>query len=1149
MKRRILALFLSLCMILAMLPAHAFAQTAEPTTGYLSGSYRNPLYSHDECCTAEGRLEAPRTYTDGTLSEEDYLVEDADVLSAICAGLEQRQATITVPWKISRENISAETEQDDISNFLLAAFLLAMSHTGVPTQGDYLLWVYDEVSYGASYGYDSEYYYLDASYDVIYYTTAEQEAALTAKLETVMASFGFTDATDDYSKVKAIYDYICANVVYDYTNLEDESYTLKYTAYAALMDGTAVCQGYATLFYRMALTAGVDTRVIIGDAGGAHAWNIALLDSLYYNLDSTWDAGQTEYAWFLKCPASFTGHTRDAAYDSEDFHAVYPMAAADYVPGEVHTHKYEAEVTEPTCTEKGYTTYTCACGDTYIADEVDALGHTEETVPGKAPTCTETGLTDGVKCSVCGEIITEQETIDATGHTEETIPGKAPTCTESGLTDGVKCSVCGEIITEQETIDATGHTEETIPGKAPTCTETGLTDGLKCSVCGEIITEQETIDALGHSWDEGEVTTQPTEDATGVRTYTCTVCGETKTETIPALEHTHKYEAEVTEPTCTEKGYTTYTCACGDTYTADEVDALGHTEETIPGKAPTCTETGLTDGVKCSVCGEILTEQETIDALGHTEETIPGKAPTCTESGLTDGLKCSVCGEVLTEQETIDATGHSWDEGEVTTQPTEDATGVRTYTCTVCGETKTETIPALEHTHKYEAEVTEPTCTEKGYTTYTCACGDTYTADEVDALGHTEETVPGKAPTCTETGLTDGLKCSVCGEIITEQETIDALGHSWDEGEVTTQPTEDATGVRTYTCTVCGETKTETIPALEHTHKYEAEVTEPTCTEKGYTTYTCACGDTYIADEVDATGHTEEIIPGKAPTCTETGLTDGLKCSVCGEVLTEQETIDATGHSWDEGEVTTQPTEDATGVRTYTCTVCGETKTETIPALEHTHKYEAEVTEPTCTEKGYTTYTCACGDTYTADEVDALGHTEETVPGKAPTCTETGLTDGLKCSVCGEVLTEQETIDATGHTEETIPGKAPTCTETGLTDGVKCSVCGEIITEQETIDALGHSFTDGTCTVCGAAEGTATPGDFTGDNLVTNEDVSYLLWHTLFPNDYPLPSDADFTGDGVVTNEDVSQLLWHSLFPNDYPLYIPTTSDEKGKKK
>lgn len=295
MKRRILALFLSLCMILAMLPAHAFAQTAEPTTGYLSGSYRNPLYSHDECCTAEGRLEAPRTYTDGTLSEEDYLVDDADVLSAICAGLEQRQATITVPWKISRENISAETEQDDIKSFLLAAFLLAMSHTGVPTQGDYLLWVYGEVSYGASYGYDSEYYYLDASYDVTYYTTAEQEAALTAKLETVMASFGFTDATDDYSKVKAIYDYICANVVYDYTNLEDESYTLKYTAYAALMDGTAVCQGYATLFYRMALTAGVDTRVIIGDAGGAHAWNIALLDSLYYNLDSTWDAGQTEY--------------------------------------------------------------------------------------------------------------------------------------------------------------------------------------------------------------------------------------------------------------------------------------------------------------------------------------------------------------------------------------------------------------------------------------------------------------------------------------------------------------------------------------------------------------------------------------------------------------------------------------------------------------------------------------------------------------------------------------------------------------------------------------------------------------------------------------------------------------------------------------
>ena len=115
---------------------------------------------------------------------------------------------------------------------------------------------------------------------------------------------------------------------------------------------------------------------------------------------------------------------------------------------------------------------------------------------------------------------------------------------------------------------------------------------------------------------------------------------------------------------------------------------------------------------------------------------------------------------------------HVWDNGKVTKEPTETETGVKTFTCTRCSETKTEVIPPLSHKHSYDAVVTAPTCTEKGYTTHTCACGDSY----VDTY-------------------------------------VDALGHAWDSGTVTKQPTATETGVRTYTCTRCSATKTETIPA------------------------------------------------------------------------------------------------------------------------------------------------------------------------------------------------------------------------------------------------------------------------------------------------------------------------------------------------
>ena len=196
---------------------------------------------------------------------------------------------------------------------------------------------------------------------------------------------------------------------------------------------------------------------------------------------------------------------------------------------------------------------------------------------------------------------------------------------------------------------------------------------------------------------------------------------------------------------------------------------------------------------------------------GTTENTVPA---TCGEAGRVDTI-CSNCGEVISTKE-IPATGaHTWDNGKVTTEPTETTPGVRTFTCAVCGATRTETIPATgEHTFVFTKNVA-PTCTADGYDLYTCSgCGATEKRNSKPALGHKWDS---GTVTTEPTETTPGVRtytCTVCGQ--TKNETIPATGahtHVWDNGTVTIAPTETTPGVRTYTCTVCGQTKNEIIPA------------------------------------------------------------------------------------------------------------------------------------------------------------------------------------------------------------------------------------------------------------------------------------------------------------------------------------------------
>ena len=386
----------------------------------------------------------------------------------------------------------------------------------------------------------------------------------------------------------------------------------------------------------------------------------------------------------------------------------------------------------------------------------------------------------------------------------------------------------------------------------------------------------------------------------------CVICGyKIEGRTIPAKGHTEE-SIPGKKATCTEPGLTEgkHCSVCNEVFVEQEViPATGHMEVIDEAVAATCTTPGKTKGSHCSVCNEVLVAQEVIPATGHKEETIPGKPATCTETGLTDGISCSVCGTVIKAPEVISAKGHSWNEGVTTTAPTCENAGVKTYTCTVCNATKTETLDATGHTPVEVAE--QPaTCTKPGHAAgTTCSvCGATISGlEEIPAAGHTVVTDAAVEATCTEAGKTEGSHCSVCNTVLVEQEVVPAKGHT----EVVDAAIEATCTTPGKTegshCSECGSVlvEQEEVPAKGHT-PVAGEAKEATCTEAGHTAgLKCfVCGTEIEAQEViPATGHTEVTDSAKTPTCTETGLTEGSHCSVCNEVLTKQEVIPATGHS------------------------------------------------------------------------------------------------------------------------------------------------------------------------------------------------------------------------------------------------------------
>ena len=319
--KRFFAWVLVLALLAGVLPAqYAGAEEITPLESE-SFTYINPRYAD---VVDASQLDQPGVMP---LEEVEYheSVEEAGL--ALREAMKARQTTIQIGVKLTEV-------PDTIFNDMVA---IAEAHTGDPVEGDYICWQYLGMDGSAS-GYSmGAYQYVTLTMTVTYYTTAAEEAKVDAAVEKLLAELDVWDA-DDYTKVKAVYDWLCNNITYDYAHVNNNSYYHMRTAYGGIIDRTCVCQGYAVLLYRLLLELGVDNRFIGGASEGeGHAWNIVKLGGVYYNLDSTWDAPLAvegyEYEYFLRTDGNFKDHDRDPEFATAAFYEAYPMATADYEAG------------------------------------------------------------------------------------------------------------------------------------------------------------------------------------------------------------------------------------------------------------------------------------------------------------------------------------------------------------------------------------------------------------------------------------------------------------------------------------------------------------------------------------------------------------------------------------------------------------------------------------------------------------------------------------------------------------------------------------------------------------------------------------------------------------------------------------------------
>ena len=670
-----------------------------------------------------------------------------------------------------------------------------------------------------------------------------------------------------------------------------------------------------------------------------------------------------------------------------------------------HKHTYTSEVTkEPTCTEAGVKTFTCENGDDSYTEEIPALGHnfSSEYTVDKEPTHTEAG-SKSQHCSRC-DAKQNVTSIPATGHKYNSgVVTKAPTCTEKG----VKTFTCvdGDHSYTEE-IPATGH-------KYGTPTYTWSSDKSTCTakrVCANDASHVETETVKTTS----VITKAATCDEAGTKTYTATFensafAKQTSTSSIPATGHKYNSGVVTKKPTCTEKGVKTFTCVDGDHSYTEEIPATGH-------KYGTPTYTWSSDKSTCTakrVCANDASHVET-ETVNSTNAIT--KNATCTTTGTKTYTATFKNGAFAKQTSTtsIPATGHKYE--------------TPTYTWSADGKTCTAKRVCSNNSSHIETENATITnkvkvnanCTTKGTTTYTATFKNsaftTQTKDvqDINALGHnyaSAYTIDKKA-TCTEAG-SKSQHCSRCSakQNVT---SIPATGHKY--------------GTPTYTWSN----------------------DKSTCTAKRV----CTNNASHI--ETETVNSTNAIT--KNATCTETGIktyTATFKNGAFAKQITTS-TIPALGHDFNtDYTIDKNPTHTEDGSKSQHCKRCGAKQNIiSISATGHTYNAGVITKNPTCTEKGLKTYTCIGGDHSYTEEIPATGH-------KYGTPTYTWSTDGKTCTakrVCANDASHIETENATITNKVKVNATCTTKGTTTYTATFKNSAFTTQTKDVQDINALGHKY-------------------------------------------------------------------------------------------